>query len=177
MYMPVNGSGGKIIPRLRRHPLNRSDASAYGHSQWTNASFTLVTLPSRLQDGRLERRRSEYTDAFLVDFLCGVFTWSRFIDKMSPKKVYSFCCLLFSLTGVITIIRSVQWHFLVTWIPSVSQMLLATALQRLLLREWVKMSCFLSLLFLHSSILSQEEQPPLCRDHLLLFFLGLNWRR
>lgn len=127
------------------------------YSQWTKAWFTLVTLLSWLQDGRPERRRSEYTDAFLVRFLCGVFTWSRFIDKMSPRKVYSFCCLLFSLTGAITIIRSVQRHFLVTQIPSVSQMLLAIALQRLLLREWVKMSCFLSLLSLHSSVLSQEK--------------------
>lgn len=127
------------------------------YSQWAKAWFTLVTLLSWLQDGRPERRRSEYTDAFLVHFLCGVFTWSRFIDKMSPRKVYSFCCLLFSLTGAITIIRSVQRHFLVTQIPSVSQMLLAIALQRLLLREWVKMSCFLSLLSLHSSVLSQEK--------------------
>lgn len=138
-----------------------------------NAWFTLVTLPSWLQDGRSERKSSEYTDAFLVDFLCGVFTWSCFTDKMSPGKVYSFCCLLFSLTGTITIIRSVQRHLLVTQIPSVSQTLLAIALQRLLLREWVKMSCFLSLLFLHSSILSQEKHSlHLAQIICSLSFLG-----
>lgn len=90
---------------------------------------------------------------------------------MSPRKVYSFYCLLFSLTGAITIIRSVQWHFLVTRIPSVSQMLLAIALQWLLLREWVKMSCFPSLLFLHSSILSQEKHTL----HLTLIISSLSF--
>lgn len=103
------------------------------------------------------RRRWEHADAFLVDFLHGVFTWSHFIDEMSPRKVYSFYCLLFPLTGAITIIRSVQRRFLVTPIPSVSRMLLAIALQWLLLRERVKMSCFPSFLLLHSSVLSQDK--------------------
>lgn len=52
-------------------------------------------------------------------------------------------------------------------------MLLAIALQWLLLREGVKMSCFLSLLFLHSSTLSQEKHSLCLSDRLLLSFLGL----
>lgn len=156
--MSVNALSGKIVQKQSRYPVNRTSASADSHMQPEDEhkaySGYLVHL---ITGGEIREEEVWVHYAFLVDFLCGVFTWSRFIDKMSPRKVYSFYCLLFSLTGAITIIRSVQQHFLVTQIPSVSQMLLAIALQWLLLREWVKMSCFLSLLFLHLSILSQKE--------------------
>lgn len=155
--MSVNALSGKILLKQRRCPINRTSASAHSHVQAVGehkaCSGYLVHLITGWEIREEEEVWVHY--AFLVDFLCGVFTWSRFIDKMSPRKVYSFYCLLFSLTGAITIIRSVQQHFLVTQIPSVFQMLLAIALQWLLLREWVKMDCFLSLLFLPSSILSQ----------------------
>lgn len=51
-------------------------------------------------------------------------------------------------------------------------MLLAIALQWLLLREGVKMSCFLSLLFLHSSTLSQEKHS-LCLSQIVCSFPSL----
>lgn len=51
-------------------------------------------------------------------------------------------------------------------------MLLAIALLWLLLREGVKMSCFLSLLFLHSSTLSQEKHS-LCLSQIICSFPSL----